>query len=278
MSVKEIAALLLIFALLPACVTSPPMPADELSTRLDRHNLVLIPEGDGPFPAVLLLHACFGNLGHVDRWARTLQSLGYAAVVVNSMAARGLDGHFDNVAVCSGLVLRPPDRARDISLGIDKLATLERVDSSRIAVVGFSHGGWTALEYLGQGEVSVPASTSARNRASVRSVVVVYPYCGGDVASGLERWPRDVRMLMLLAGNDRTVGTSKCENVAREQEARGYAISLHVYPRAEHGYDVEPELVWGYDDRYDEAAAADTRRRIIEFLAETLAAPASSRD
>jgi dienelactone hydrolase len=129
------------------------------------------------------------------------------------------------------------------------------------------------LEYLGQPEDIDSAGARTRRRAAVTSTVVVYPYCGGEVESGLERWPRDVRVLMLLAGHDRAVGTSRCENVAREQSARGYAISLHIYPDAEHGYDVEPELVWGYDDRYDEAAAADTRRRIIEFLGKTLAAP-----
>lgn len=278
MPVKDLTALLLMCAVLSGCGTSPPMPADELSRRLDEHNLVLIPEGDGPFPAVLLLHACFGNLGHVDSWARTLQSMGYAAVVVNSMSARGLEGHFDNVAVCSGLVMRPADRARDISLGIEKLSRLDRVDAGRVAVIGFSHGGWTLLEYLGQPEDAHSGSVPSADRAAVKSAVVVYPYCGGEVEAGLERWPREVRVLMLLAGNDRTVGTSKCENVARVQSARGYAISLHVYPNAQHGYDVEPELVWGYEDRYDEAAATDTRRRIIEFLGETLRAPASPAD
>ena len=264
---------LLACALAVGCATSPPITTDELSERLDRHNLVLVPEGDGPFPAVLLLHACFGNLGHVDRWARTLQAHGYAAVVVNSMAARGLDGHFDNVAVCSGLVLRPTDRARDVTLGIEKLVDLERVDSSRVAVVGFSHGGWTALEFLGWPGGTQPGEAALRARESVRSVAVVYPYCGGDVQATLDRWPRKVHLLMLLAENDRAVGTARCEDVAREQRARGYDISLHVYPGVEHGYDVPPELVWGRDERYDEAAAADTQRRILEFLAQTLGSP-----
>lgn len=265
---------LLACALASGCATSPPISTEELSERLDRHNLVLVPEGNGPFPAVLLMHACFGNLGHVDRWARTLQSRGYVAVVINSMAARGLDGHFDNVAVCSGLVLRPADRARDITIAIEKLGRLERVDSRRIALVGFSHGGWTVLEYLGRPGGADLGEAATRARESVRSVAVVYPYCGGDVEAGLDRWPRDVHLLMLLAENDRTVGTARCERVASEQTARGYDVSLHVYPGVEHGYDVAPELVWGHEERYDEAAAADTQIRILEFLAQTLRTPA----
>jgi len=276
MSLKAWAAVLLVCACVPACSTAPPISTDALSERLDEHNLVLVPEGDGPFPAVLLLHACFGNLGHVDRWARTLQSHGYVAVVVNSMAARGLNGHFDNVSVCSGLVLRPDDRARDITLSIDKLARLDRVDTARIGVIGFSHGGWTVLEYLGQADNAATEVGSGAARAAVISVVVVYPYCGGEVESGLHRWPNDVRVLMLLAENDRTVGTTTCQNIARDLSAQGHAVTLYIYPDVEHGYDVEPELVWGHDERYDEAAAADTRERIIEYLGETLAAPALS--
>ena len=271
MSARGWPGLVPVCALIAACSTAPPVPDDELARRLDEHNVVLMPEGEGPFPAVLLLHACFGNLGHVDRWARTLQSRGFAAVVVNSMSARGLQGHFDNVAVCSGLVLQPEDRGRDITVSIEMLRKLGRVDMNRISVVGFSHGGWTILEYLGQQDDTRAGGVAARARASVRSIVVVYPYCGGEVTAGLERWPRDVRILMLLAENDRTVGTSTCEEVAHDLSSRGYAVSLHIYPGVEHGYDVEPELVWGHDERYDETAANDTRKRIIEYLRETLA-------
>lgn len=271
MSARVWLCLLLVSALAPGCSTAPPMPADELARHLDEHNVVLMPEGEGPFPAVLLLHACFGNLGHVDRWARTLQSRGFAAVVVNSMSARGLQGHFDNVAVCSGLVLRPEDRARDITVTVEMLRKIGPVDMNRISVVGFSHGGWTVLEYLGQQDDDRAGSVATQVRESLRSIVVVYPYCGGEVAAGLERWPRDVNMLMLLAENDRTVGTSTCEKVAHNLSSRGYAVTLHIYPGVEHGYDVEPELVWGHDERYNEAAANDTRKRIIEYLRETLA-------
>lgn len=253
-----------------ACGTTAPIPSDELSARLDQHNLVLMPAGDGPFPAVLLLHTCYGNLGHVNEWARRLQSRGYVSVVVNSMQARGLDSHFDRIAVCGGRVLPSADRARDIAISIERLRQLQGVDQKRIGIVGFSHGGWTALDFLGR----PPETTSARpvtdERDGVKSVIVVYPYCGGEMTSGLEGWPRNIRMLVLLAGSDTTVGTAECEALSREQRSRGYAVSMHVYPGARHGYDIEPALLYGYDERYDESAAQDTRVRIIDFLGMTL--------
>ena len=241
------------------------MPEAELARRLQDRNLVLVPRGEGPFPAVLLLHTCYGNLGHVDAWAARLRERGYVAAVVNSMRARDLDGHFDRLLVCGGRTLRAPDRARDIPITIGQLRTRGLVDGNRIALVGFSHGGWTALDFL--------AGPPPGAASGVRGVVVVYPYCGDGSGHDAAAWPPDLRTLMLLAGNDTTVGTAGCVALAERQAARGYAVDLHVYPGASHGYDIDPTLIYGYDERYDAVAAADTRRRIVDFLDETLRGP-----
>lgn len=242
------------------------MPDAELARRLQGRNLVLIPRGEGPFPAVLLLHTCYGNLGHVDAWATRLRERGYVAVVVNSMRARDLDGHFERLSVCGGRVLRASDRARDIGISIAQLRDRGLVDGDRIALVGFSHGGWTSLDFL--------ARPSPGGASGVSGVVVVYPYCGDGSGGNAAAWPRNVRTLMLLAGDDATVGTAGCLALAERQASRGYAVDVHVYPGASHGYDIDPALIYGYDERYDAEAAADTRRRIVDFLRQTLREPA----
>ncbi len=258
---------------LSGCSAPALLPVDDLTARLGQHNRVLTPPGDGPFPAVLLLHTCYGNLGHVDVWAERLRSHGYVAVVVNSMQARGLDGHFDRLAVCAGRTLRSPDRARDIHVSIERLRHSGKVDEQRIGIIGFSHGGWTALDFVGGGRHGVSEDLAVDGLTRVKSVVVVYPYCGEEAGRGLAAWPRNLRMLMLLAGGDTTVGTAKCESLARTQRSRGHALEVHIYPGAEHGYDIEPALIFGYDRRYDESAARDTQERILAFLEGTLAPP-----
>ena len=266
----RVAVVPLLAMLAGACATKPPIPTEELSPRLEQSNRVLAPAGKGPYPVVLLLHTCFGNLGHVDQWARRLQSLGYVAVVVNSMQARGLAGHFDNLAVCTGRAMRAADRARDIAISLDELRRRPSADLTRVAIVGFSHGAWTALDYLGEPLAAGSGESVSARRPGLRSIVAVYPYCGGEVEQGLDKWPRDVPVLMLLAGSDGTVGTAGCESLVRAQTTQGYAVFLHVYPGAKHGYDIDPALLDGYDERYDAPAALDTRKRIIEFLAQTL--------
>lgn len=258
----------LVTVLASACASQPPIPEDELEVRLQEQNRVLTPTGEGPFPAVLLLHTCYGNLGHVDEWGERLQRRGYVAVVVNSMKARGLDGHFDRVAVCGGRALRSADRARDIRISIRQLLTNPGVDPHRIGIVGFSHGGWTVLDFIGRPSERDPLRKGGQS--GLESVVLVYPFCGGEAMDGLAAWPGDLRVLMLLAGSDTTVGTRTCRRLADTQSARGFAIHMHVYPGARHGYDIDPALLYGYDARYDASAAADTRKRIVQFLDDTL--------
>lgn len=261
----------MVAAIASGCVSQPPIPEDELVVRLEEQNRVLTPAGQGPFPAVLLLHTCYGNLGHVDEWGERLRRRGYVAVVVNSMKARGLDGHFDRVAVCGGRALRADDRARDIRISIRQLLAHPGVDPERIGIVGFSHGGWTVLDYIGRPSGRDPLGAGGQGGlGGLESVVLVYPFCGSEAMEGLAAWPGDLRVLMLLAGSDTTVGTRTCRRLAEAQSARGLAIRMHVYPGAKHGYDIDPALLYGYDARYDPSAAADTRKRIVQFLDETL--------
>ena len=263
---------ILVAGLLTGCAAPAPLPDNELTHRLQDRNLVLVPEGEGPFPAVLLLHTCYGNLGHVDDWAARLRRRGYVAVVVNSMQVRDLDGHFDRMAVCGGRVLRAPERGRDIRITIEQLGERGDIDLDRIGLVGFSHGGWTALDFVGQPPVDGVRTPSAGGADRIRSVVTVYPYCGEEAIDGLAAWPQGIHLLMLLAGNDTTVGTAKCQSLAAEQRARGVAVDVHVYRGDKHGYDIDPAMIYGYNERYDPGAAEDTRRRIVAFLEKTLKA------
>jgi len=267
---------MLVVGLLTGCAAPAPLPIDELTHRLQDRNLVLTPEGEGPFPAVLLLHTCYGNLGHVEAWAAHLRRRGYVAVVVNSMQVRDLDGHFDRMAVCGGRVLRARERGRDIRITIEQLGKQGDIDLDRIGLVGFSHGGWTALDFMGQSPGDGARTPSVGGSDGVRSVVTVYPYCGEEAMDGLAAWPRGIHLLMLLAGNDTTVGTAKCQALAAEQRARGVVVDAHVYPGAKHGYDIDPAMIYGYDKRYDAGAAEDTQRRIVAFLEKTLKAESGS--
>src|SRR5215470_456641 len=48
------------------------------------------PNGAGPHPAVILHHGCNGVGQNVQSWALWLQGQGYAALVLDSFSARGI--------------------------------------------------------------------------------------------------------------------------------------------------------------------------------------------
>jgi len=47
------------------------------------------PDGEGPFPAVVLLHTCGGLQQHVLEWAQRLRAHEYVALVLDSFTPRG---------------------------------------------------------------------------------------------------------------------------------------------------------------------------------------------
>jgi dienelactone hydrolase len=94
------------------------------------------PQGDGPFPAVVLLHGCGGIVKNNDDWAERLTSWGYVALQVDSFGPRGQSNIYSNTMLIP-LHLRVQD-AYDAK---SYLAGFPFVDRNRIAVMGWFTGG-----------------------------------------------------------------------------------------------------------------------------------------
>ena len=129
------------------------------------------PAGPGPFPAIVLMHGCGGIIyRHMHPWTETLRSLGYATFVVDSFRGRGLS------EVCTTGALASTQRIPDAYGALRIVATHPRIARERIALMGFSHGGLTAL---------AAGTTWARQRyvrageAEFRAFLPFYPACNG---------------------------------------------------------------------------------------------------
>lgn len=98
-------------------------------------------------PLVLLSHG-FGGAARQMTWlGEALARAGYVAVAVDHPGTNGIDG------VTPAGAYAPWERAADLHLALDRVladVTLgPRVDRERMAVAGFSIGGWTAALMLG---------------------------------------------------------------------------------------------------------------------------------
>ena len=91
-------------------------------------------------PAVVLVHGSGGVTPREDRWAEELRQAGAATFVLDSFTGRSIAMTAQDQSQLSSLAM-----IGDAYRALELLATHPRIDSTRIAVMGFSKGGAVAL-------------------------------------------------------------------------------------------------------------------------------------
>lgn len=196
------------------------------------------PPGDGPFPAIVLLHPCSGRLPvEVERNdARRYTALGYAVLAVDSFGARGIaDGCTGGGASVDGVM--------DAYGALLHLATLPVIDPDRIAVVGYSFGATIALSAV---EFDGPERLFDRQFSAA---IAYYPSCPDKLAV---RAPT----LILAGALDDWAPIRFCQRMMARRSGLGAALKLVVYPDAQHAFNLPlpPRRHYGYHLAYDAAA------------------------
>jgi dienelactone hydrolase len=234
--------------------TAPPVITNETIGILRQHQVgsIILPEGKPPFPAVVVLHGCNGVSQNTFVWARRLASWGYAALIINSFNPRGLH------QVCDGSRALPgPERAHDAFAAAAYLRTRSDIDADRIAVLGYSHGGWTALN------ASTQKNTEQVGAPPFRAIVAYYPFCP-DVAPALAT---DVQIF--IGDTDDWASAARCTAFVEKYAGDvPHRPSVMVYTGARHSFDAnQPDRVYfGHQLAYDPKATADALERTRKFL------------
>jgi len=102
-------------------------------------GMLFVPDGDGPFPAVVIIHGS-GTSHRASRWYLTLtkylQDNGVVVLLPDKRGSEKSDGDWRTSSF--------DDLATDTLAAIDYLKTQENVPLARIGIVGMSQGGWIA--------------------------------------------------------------------------------------------------------------------------------------
>lgn len=241
-------------------------------TLLSRDWRLVLPEGPGPFPALILLSGCDGVHDNMDHWASRAVAQGRAALIVNSHRPRGLDQMQAWRTVCAGQILTGAERAGDIATAMAAIARMPRIDGSDIGILGASHGGWAAMEYLDLlGEGTPPPGLTdwpappAELAARLGPVVLLYPYCGLLSGAGDARWPAQVRGLMILGDKDSVTDPRQCRDMARKLSDHGATIKVVTLKDADHGFDQKDRSVLS-SLRFDAGLTASATALVDGFL------------
>lgn len=178
----------------------------------------------GRKPAVLIAHAWGGRDEFECKKAEALAALGYVGFAMDNYG-KGILGKSmeENSALMNPFV---EDRAmlrKRLKAGLDAVADLDFVDSSRIAAIGFCFGGLCALDL-------------ARSGADVRGVVSFHGLFGAP-----ENLPNEkikAKVLALHGHDDPMVPPESVLALETEMTAAGVDWQVHAYGHAMHAFSV----------------------------------------
>lgn len=208
------------------------------------HTRIYAPEGEGPFPAVMLLHGCGGVRPNMEVFARLAADMGVIAFVPDSLGPRGITYEEALESVCTGARLRAHERTGDLHAVLEFMRSDPRVDASRIALAGWSHGGWTALEALALDRAGkVPASLNSpppHGLEGVKAVFAMYPYSSFPARSRRLPWPATIPVEGVLVHGDAICNDEDSVEVFKRQIEWGNDVRWRYVPDATHAFD-EPD-------------------------------------
>ncbi|WP_020696616.1 dienelactone hydrolase family protein [Reyranella massiliensis] len=183
------------------------------------------PDGPGPFPAVIVLHDCSGVSRKDQDWAKRLVSWGYVAIQPDSFGSR------KHGSLCADVNrVDAQQRVQDVVGTAEYLAALPYVQKDRIAVLGFSHGGWTIMKGVQE---------NARwSSYGIKGAVAYYPYCtapqDNDVA---------IPLRILIGEKDDWTPAQRCRDVIGGAK-KPSLIEATFYPDTYHSFDCNCGTRW----------------------------------
>ena len=240
--------------------------------RLSPHVKAYGPDDRTPRPAVLLFHGCGGVRGQLALYAEAAAEAGFRAYVVDSFAARGWPRQYGMAFVCTGAVFRGWERAGDIAAAVHGIAALPEVDGSRLALAGWSHGGWGIMELMSSalersGEIGL-LDPQATDLSGVRGVYLGYPYIGPGAKRRSAPWRRKPPTFAVISKRDHLTTMRNAEQVFAALQACGVPVETWIVPGT-HAFD---EPIDFPPMRYDPELTQEALRRFQGFLRTVFAA------
>ena len=205
-------------------------------------GVLMRPEGNGPFPAIVLLHSCYGlresDGSEVKRfyfWARYLRDQGFVTLLVDSYGPRGLQ-RLCPLPERDRPIKTDRERVRDAYGALLYIQSRKDVLARSVGVMGWSNGGQAAIWTIGDSHSGRPASLP---EGDFRAALALYP--GGCQQALRAKWKTNIPFLMLIGEADDWTGAKPCVDLTSSAKATGAPVEITLYPGAHHAFD-EPDM------------------------------------
>jgi len=183
--------------------------------------------GSELLPAVVLLHGSGGVGGNVVDWENDFNQMGIATFVLDAFTGRGITSTSANQASLGRLAM-----TYDAYRALEVLEKHPRIDSRRVALIGFSRGGQAALYAASKRFQRMHGPASGLDFAAY---VPFYASCGTQFVDDENMSPKPIRMFHGAADN--YVPVAPCREYVKRLKAKGADVALTEYPGAHHAFD-----------------------------------------
>lgn len=212
------------------------------------------PEGQGPFPVVLVIQEIFGVHEHIKDICRRFAHEGYLALAPELFYRQGdVSGLTDFEAILA-IVRQVPDQQvmSDLDASV-AFAAGQHGNVAQLGITGFCWGGRITWLYAAHSEL-VAAGVAWYGRVT-GEVTPLQPLHPVDVAAAL-----NAPVLGLYGGEDTGIPMSEVAKMQVALEAAQSPSMFHIYPDAPHAFHAD------YRPSYREVAARDGWQRALAWF------------
>ena len=210
---------------------------------------IVSPEGEGPFPSVLLIHEWNGLVDRVRQVADAFADEGYVALAADMYAGRTGSSREQNMALMQETQADPGRIIDNLDAAVRYLRSRPDV-TGKVAAMGWCFGGGVALSFALDGE-------SHEGTAIFYGRLIEDP----DVLASI-----DHPVYGTFAELDGGIPPEQVNRFAEALRAAGVENDIHIYDDVNHGF-------WLWVDRDPDTAAApaaDAWDRLKAYLQKVL--------
>jgi carboxymethylenebutenolidase len=215
-------------------------------------GFLAVPEGAGPFPAVVVIQEWWGLTGWIKENAKHLAAQGYVALAPDLYRGKVADTMDAARQLMMGL---PQDRAlRDLKAAVDVLAARKDVKRERLGVIGWCMGGGYALQLA-----------LANHRIKACTI------CYGRLVTDPEKLkPLAASILGIFAGEDPGIPPKTVHEFEDALKKDKKTEAIFIFEGAQHGFMRPANDAGAKSPAYKADAAKEAWQRIDRFFADTL--------
>jgi len=218
----------------------------------DTRGYLAVPPGEGPFPAVILIHEWNGLVDRIRQTADAFAAHGYIALAADLYSGRTGSSREENIALVREVRADEAGMIANLDAAVAWLES-NTAATGRIATVGWCFGGGMALSYALGGEQH-------------EGTAIFY----GSLLDDPEQMQHvHHEVYGTFAENDRGIPVEQVDAFVDALRAAGVDNDVHIYDSVEHGFWLHTER----DPDHNRPAAAHAWERLRAYLNRTLQGP-----